>query len=160
MELSGKMATWLELAVAPDWHRRRSTIKLHPVAGREGRCFVLSMDNRWLCVASGQLTVFRGEEAARRFLQLVHLQAVIPLLITKLYVACWPVKCDLAASRSEEDPRPEELRAMGHVTWAEYECMAQYRERYGQLPEFNRTRKNQSPKYWARGTDGILNGKR
>lgn len=74
MTVSARAATWLELAVAPDWQRQRAQIRLHPVKGQEGRCFALSMNDRWLCVSQGQLTVFRGRDAAARFLKLVHVE--------------------------------------------------------------------------------------
>jgi hypothetical protein len=75
MDISARVATWLELAVAPEWQRQRAQVKLHPVKGQEGRCFTLSMNDRWLCVGQGQLTVFRGRDAAQRFLKLVRIES-------------------------------------------------------------------------------------
>jgi hypothetical protein len=60
-------------------------------------------------------------------------------LCGKLYVALWHIKCDPASNK------PEDLRSMGEVPRAEYECWARCVEQLGTLPEFNR--KKDSPKY-------------
>lgn len=73
MEVTGGVATWLELAVAPEWRKRQSKIRLHAVGGEEGGCFALSMDGRWLCASGGRLTLFRGREAAEHFLKAVRI---------------------------------------------------------------------------------------
>lgn len=75
---SGKLATWLELAVAPDWRRSACKIRVHALGQRDGGCYAISMDNRWLCVGSGGLTVFRGLSAALRFLKLLRIDNFEP----------------------------------------------------------------------------------
>lgn len=56
-----------------------------------------------------------------------------------LYVAMWHVECDPSSDH------PHDLRCMGRVVRAEYECWARCKEQCGVLPEFNR--KRESPKY-------------
>lgn len=75
---SGKLATWLELAVAPDWRRSTCKIRVHALGQREGGCYAISMDNRWLCVGNGGLTVFHGLSAALRFLKLLRIDNFEP----------------------------------------------------------------------------------
>jgi hypothetical protein len=60
-------------------------------------------------------------------------------LTAGLYAALWHVEC--SASRDT----PHDLRCMGKVAQAEYECWARCKEELGALPEFNR--KKDSPKY-------------
>jgi len=62
-----------------------------------------------------------------------------PSLIDRLYVAAVAFECDVKANS------PTDLRVMGKVASFEYECLAQYVERFGQLPKFND--KRASPKY-------------
>ena len=76
VELTGRVATWLELAVAPEWRKARASIKLHVIDGIPESCCALSMDGRWLCTSDGRLTVFRGADAAHRFLKSVNINAV------------------------------------------------------------------------------------
>lgn len=74
MATSGRIATWLELAVAPQWRRTSCRIRVHAVGGKEGGCFAISMNERWLCSSSGGLTVFCGLGTARRFLKLLRIE--------------------------------------------------------------------------------------
>lgn len=62
-----------------------------------------------------------------------------PSLVDRLYVAAAVFDCDVNTNS------PTDLRVMGAVASFEYECLAQYVERFGQLPKFND--KNASPKY-------------
>lgn len=71
MEIREKSATWLELAVAPVWRRDKFVVKMHRLLERDEACFVLSVDERWLCSGEGKLTVFRSEAAVDRFLELL-----------------------------------------------------------------------------------------
>jgi hypothetical protein len=73
MEITRQVATWLELAVAPEWRRNTCRIRVHPVGGREDHCFAISMNDRWLCSGSGGLTVFCGRDTAARFLKLMRI---------------------------------------------------------------------------------------
>lgn len=59
-------------------------------------------------------------------------------LAPTLYVAFWSFRCDPRSNKADD------LRMMGEVTRAEYECWARCVEELGQLPEFNR--KKDSPK--------------
>ena len=54
------------------------------------------------------------------------------LLSKKLYVAMRHFVC------SPANESPSDLRIMGRVAEAEYTCQAEYVERFGALPEFNR----------------------
>ncbi len=72
METSRDIATWLELFVAPEWRKSACKIRVHAVGGRDGNCFAISMDDRWLCAAGGALTVFCGRESALHFLKLLR----------------------------------------------------------------------------------------
>lgn len=75
MQRPGRVATWLELAVAPDWRRQHCRVRVHRLDGEAGGgCYALSMDDRWLCTGDGRLTVFNGLEAALRFLKLVRVE--------------------------------------------------------------------------------------
>jgi len=76
--IQGKVATWLELAVAPDWRREQCKIKVHAVGPRDGTCYAISMDGRWLCAGSGELTVFHGLSAALHFLKLMRIEDFEP----------------------------------------------------------------------------------
>lgn len=49
MEHRNKRATWLELAVAPIWRRDKFVVKVHSLLQRTEQCFVLSVNERWLC---------------------------------------------------------------------------------------------------------------
>ena len=73
-----KVATWLELAVAPDWRRNDCRVRIHAVAGRDDNCYTISIDDRWLCVGSGELTVFHGLSAALHFLKLLRVEDFEP----------------------------------------------------------------------------------
>lgn len=82
MKVNGKVATWLEMVVAP--HRHDETVKLclRPVEGRDGKvespdkqCYLVTVNGRWLCSTNGHLTVLQGLNAAERFMQLMKLPA-------------------------------------------------------------------------------------
>lgn len=60
-------------------------------------------------------------------------------LIDKLYVSICHFECDVNSNT------PKDLRIMGEVAKFEYDCFAEYVERFGGLPEFNN--KSNSPKY-------------
>jgi len=60
-------------------------------------------------------------------------------LTDKLYVSVCPFECDV------ESNNPKDLRVMGEVAKFEYDCFAEYAEKFGELPEFNDKKK--SPKY-------------
>lgn len=60
------------------------------------------------------------------------------LLEPDLYVAIQPIKCDVKSNK------PDDLRKMGDVAKLEYDCLADFVELHGHLPEFND--KKRSPK--------------
>ncbi len=60
-------------------------------------------------------------------------------LVSKLYVAVSPFKCNVKSDR------PEDFRIMGKVAKFEYDCFAQFVGKFGSLPEFNNIK--QSPKH-------------
>ncbi len=60
-------------------------------------------------------------------------------LADKLYVSACTFECDV------ESNDPKDLRIMGKVAKFEYDCFAEYVEKFGELPEFNN--KKESPKY-------------
>jgi hypothetical protein len=64
--------------------------------------------------------------------RMLHKHSDYAPLCAQLYVALWHVECD-PAKRAAHD-----LRCMGEVAKAEYECLARYKEQHGELPEFNR----------------------
>ena len=79
MQMPGRVATWLELAVAPEWRRQHCRVRVHALGGRgSGGCYALSMDGRWLCTGDGRLTVFKGIDAALRFLKVVRVEDFEP----------------------------------------------------------------------------------
>ncbi len=60
-------------------------------------------------------------------------------LVDKLYVSVCSFECNVKSND------PKGLRIMGNVAKFEYDCFAEYVERFGDLPEFNN--KSKSPKY-------------
>jgi len=72
MRIRSSVATWLELAVAPEWRRGAAEIRVHPVRRCTEACRALTMNGRWLCNSDGRLTVFEDDDAVARFLTLVH----------------------------------------------------------------------------------------
>ncbi len=74
MDRNGRVATWLELAVAPEWRRKSMHVCVHPVGAGDDQCFAISMDGRRLCASNGQLTTFRGRLAVERFLHMVQIE--------------------------------------------------------------------------------------
>lgn len=72
MEVSGRPATWLEMAGLPQWRTGKAEVRIHPVVGPQGACYALTLDRRWLCGTDGSVTLFQGLAAAERFLQLAH----------------------------------------------------------------------------------------
>jgi len=57
-------------------------------------------------------------------------------LVDKLYVSVCSFKCDVNSNA------PEDLRIMGEVAKFEYDCFAEYVERFEELPEFNDKKKS------------------
>jgi hypothetical protein len=78
MVIGGRVATWLDLAAAREWGRGDARLRVHAVGGRKEGCYALSLDGRWLCASDGTLTVFRGVDAAARFLKTARLDAFEP----------------------------------------------------------------------------------
>ena len=74
MELNGRKATWLELAVAPLWRLGQAQVRIHALGGGEGRCLGITVDERWLCANDGRLTVFECRASALRFLELLRIE--------------------------------------------------------------------------------------
>ncbi len=72
MELKGRNATWLELAVAPLWRLGQTRFRVHPLQGGGEGCVGITVDERWLCANDGRLTVFGCRESASRFLDLLR----------------------------------------------------------------------------------------
>jgi len=52
-------------------------------------------------------------------------------LVDKLFVSVCSFECDVISNS------PKDLRIMGDVAKFEYDCFAEYAERFGNLPEFN-----------------------
>lgn len=70
----------------------------------------------------------RGHPLARR---MKYKYQEINRILPHLYVSIWPIKCDVSSRNSES------LRKQGLVASLEYECLAQYFEKFNKLPEFN-----------------------
>jgi hypothetical protein len=60
-------------------------------------------------------------------------------LVDRLFVSVCSFECNVKSNS------PKDLRIMGEVAKFEYDCLANYVEKFGGLPEFNDKRK--SPKY-------------
>ena len=73
MELKGRNATWLELAVAPLWRLGQTRVRVHALEGGHAGCLAITVDERWLCANDGRLTVFGCRESASRFLDLLRI---------------------------------------------------------------------------------------
>ncbi|HRP75147.1 MAG TPA: hypothetical protein PK725_09990 [Rhodocyclaceae bacterium] len=73
MNLCGRTATCLELAVAPTSGRHQATIRLHPVGGEASAYLALSLDGRWVCTGRQRLTVLTGIDAALHFLRVLQI---------------------------------------------------------------------------------------
>lgn len=69
-----------------------------------------------------------GHGGAERFR---HKHADPDTLVQQLYVSVRVIACDVRSNL------PDDLRKMGEVAQLEYRCLAEYRERFGMLPEFN-----------------------
>jgi len=66
-------------------------------------------------------------------------------LCSKLFVSILPFECDVRSNA------PKDLRVMGAVVKREYECLAEYAERFcNRLPEFNYKDNKKAPKYSRR----------
>jgi len=61
--------------------------------------------------------------------------------VSHLFVSVLPIACDVTSCD------PVVLRKMGYVASLEYECFAQYCEKFGHLPEFND--RKQSPRKYS-----------
>jgi hypothetical protein len=72
-------------------------------------------------------------------------------LVSRLYVSVCSFECDVKSIT------PKDLRIMGEVTKLEYDCFAEYVEKFGSLPEFNN--KSKSPKYSLRNKTEMLREK-
>jgi len=57
-------------------------------------------------------------------------------LVNKLFVAIAPFNCDVQSNK------PKDLRVMGDVAKFEYDCFAQFVEKFASLPEFNNKKKS------------------
>ncbi|KAB2970594.1 hypothetical protein [Zoogloea sp.] len=73
MELKGRNATWLELAVAPLWRLGQTRVRIHSLSGGRECCVGITVDERWLCANDGRLTVFGCRDSATRFLELLRI---------------------------------------------------------------------------------------
>lgn len=74
MELKGRNATWLELAVAPLWRLGQTRVRIHTLKGGRDCCVGITVDERWLCANDGRLTVFGCRDSAIRFLELLRIE--------------------------------------------------------------------------------------
>ncbi|HQX05540.1 MAG TPA: hypothetical protein PKZ19_02045 [Zoogloea sp.] len=82
MELKGRNATWLELAVAPLWRLGQTQVRIHALSGGRDCCVGITVDERWLCANDGRLTVFACRDSAIRFLELLrieHMEEGLPM---------------------------------------------------------------------------------
>ena len=76
-----------------------------------------------------------GHGGACRF---CHKHGDYKVLVRKLYVCVKPIECDVKSGLAKD------FRRMGEVAKLEYDCFAEYVQRFGGLPEFND--KMRSPK--------------
>lgn len=76
MDLKGRNATWLELAVAPLWRLGQTKVRIHTLSGGRECCMGITVDGRWLCANDGRLTVFGCKDSAIRFLELLRIDQV------------------------------------------------------------------------------------
>lgn len=88
MEIKGRRATWLELALAPLGRIGQAQLQVHALGGGQAGCLALTLDDRWLCANDGRLTVFKGREAVLRFLKLLRIERVQEGDARDLPVAC------------------------------------------------------------------------
>lgn len=79
MNIPGKVATWLGTIAAAHFQHHPVAARLHPIAAKarescrpEQQCYAISIDGRWLCSGTGQLTLFKGLASAKRFLTLLR----------------------------------------------------------------------------------------
>lgn len=80
MRKTAKVATWLEMVVAPHTHDQHVKLRVHPIReckenrGQAGdQCYAISIDGRWLYSNDGSLTVLQGIDAVDRFMRLVRM---------------------------------------------------------------------------------------
>jgi len=77
-----------------------------------------------------------GHGGAQRFLP--HYPAGSGTLLHRLYVSVWPFDCDVRSIS------PDNRLKMGEVSYAEFQCFAEFSRRFNRLPQFND--KKASPK--------------
>lgn len=84
-----------------------------------------------------------GHGGARRFRNDYRdVPSIDDTLFKKLYVSVVPFECEV----TDNNP-PEVLRIMGNVAKAEYECFAQFREKFPKLNRLPTYNKRESKKY-------------
>lgn len=88
MELKGRNATWLELAVAPLWRLGQTRVRIHTLSGGQDCCLGITVDERWLCANDGRLTVFACRDSAVRFLELLRIDHVDDGEASDLLASC------------------------------------------------------------------------
>lgn len=82
--VSGKIATWLEVAAAAHSRDKRVSLRVHPLVQaadetprkrRDKAYYGITVDGRWLHSSNGRLTVLRGLTAVDRFTHLIKMPA-------------------------------------------------------------------------------------
>lgn len=98
MGTSERVATWLELAIAPQRQSHKRTVRVHSVGGKSGSCFAVSMDGRWVCAGNGEITVFKGIGAVLHFFQVLGVETFEPGTCSEESLPCdvgqYCLKCD------------------------------------------------------------------
>lgn len=82
--MSGKIATWLEVAAAAHSRDKRVSLRVHPLVQAADETprkrmdkayYGITVDGRWLHSSNGRLTVLRGLTAVDRFTHLIKMPA-------------------------------------------------------------------------------------
>ncbi len=77
MELNGPVTTWLDTIVATRVRKSKVNATIHQLAQTPQRsrdcCYVISVNQRWLCSTNGRVTVLHGRSALERFVSLLGL---------------------------------------------------------------------------------------
>ena len=124
MEIKGRRATWLELALSPLGRLGRAQVQMHALGGCPAGCLALTLDDRWLCANDGRLTVFNSRDAMARFLKLLRIERVqegdardLPAACRREDVQCMCLgarglrACDLSSGQAAGAPRARRPQA-------------------------------------------------
>lgn len=109
MKVTGRVATWLDVAAAAHSHDARITLCVHPLLQadneippkRRNQCpYGITFMGRWLHSSNGRLTVLKGRDAVDRFIRLIGISFYESGQPAQLDVDCGKTSHCLAVGRN------------------------------------------------------------